>query len=1038
MAGLRPLSNQKTHEFDSPGPGVKRVDYKTGAVFFSLGMILLVLSIGPALGQQELKEVNELNRKVEKFSQAGKYAEAIPLAQRALELREQALEATHPGVAQSLNILAELYRNQGQYARAEPLFKRSLAIYEKAFGPNHLYVAASLNNLAELHRNQGQYALAEPLSKRSLAIYENALGPNHPSVAVSLNNLAAVLRDAGDYGGARPLYERGLKINEEALGPTHPDVAMSLNNLALLLQDTGDYVRAQMLYERALKINEHALGPMHPTVALSLNNLAFLLNATGDYARARPLMERALRIHEQTLGPTHPSVAVSLNNLAYLLSAMGYYAGARPLYERALRIHEQTLGPMHPSVAVSLNNLALLLDEMGDYAAARPLYERALRITEQALGTTHPDVAGSLNNLAVLLKTMKDYGGARPLYERALKVNEQALGPTNPRVAMSLNNLAGLEAAQRRFGLAAGLYKRASLIQDRHIQNVFNITTEAEKLIFIESLSGGYQAYLSLVHQHLNADTEVIRDGLELVLRRKGVVFDAQSRAREALKGRLSETARKDFDRLSALRSELARLLLNKPEKMSADIYKEKLNTLQQEIEATERRLAGQSALVAKELQQRTVTVERVSKQLPKNAALAEFVKIRDVDFANREGKSSWRYLAFVLTSTGDVTLVDLGEADALEVLAARVSEDLRLSVKSGGSQPIHLQKSLGSLRELYTQLWTPLQKSLGRADKVLLSPDGILNLVPFATLMDADGRPLVERYQIAYVSSGRELVGADATAHKPDSDLLLVANPAFDLNAQKVTASVTVPSPMRSRDFRGHFGPLPGTDREASDIPPLVAGDQKRKQVVVGPQATEGAVKTARSPRILHLATHGFFLQDEAAQPDLDTRGGLLQTGRSRQPRTAATRYENPLLRSGLAFAGANNASQVTEGDDGLLTALEITGMDLYGTELVVLSACETAVGEVKTGEGVFGLRRAFALAGAKNLMMSLWPVSDDITADQMKAFYQNLQKMPPAEALRQAQLQTIKELKAEFDGIAPPALWAPFILQGAQALGQ
>jgi CHAT domain-containing protein len=147
---------------------------------------------------------------------------------------------------------------------------------------------------------------------------------------------------------------------------------------------------------------------------------------------------------------------------------------------------------------------------------------------------------------------------------------------------------------------------------------------------------------------------------------------------------------------------------------------------------------------------------------------------------------------------------------------------------------------------------------------------------------------------------------------------------------------------------------------------------------------------------------------------------------------------YENPLVRSGLAFAGANRASENTEGDDGILTALEITGMDLYGTELVVLSACDTGVGEIKTGEGVFGLRRAFALAGAKNLMMSLWPVSDEVTANQMKAFYQNLQKLPPAEALRQAQLETIKELKTQYNGTAPPGLWAPFILQGAQALGQ
>jgi len=294
------------------------------------------------------------------------------------------------------------------------------------------------------------------------------------------------------------------------------------------------------------------------------------------------------------------------------------------------------------------------------------------------------------------------------------------------------------------------------------------------------------------------------------------------------------------------------------------------------------------------------------------------------------------------------------------------------------------------------------------------------LNLVPFAALLDEQGRSVVERFRLAYVTSGRELVAAGAPI-RPDSDLLLVANPAYD----RKSAAVGSPgASRRSRNFQRSFDPLPGTEVEAKAIPPLVAGASDKKQVVVGANATESAVKSARSPRILHLATHGFFLEDEAMP--------LTQ-----EKTDAAPKIENPLVRSGLAFAGANHAAESAGGDDGILTALEITGMDLHGTDLVVLSACETGVGEVKNGEGVYGLRRAFALAGAMNLMMSLWPVSDEVTASQMQAFYKNMQTMPPAEALRQAQLATITNLKARF-GTAPPFLWAPFFLQGAQALGQ
>jgi CHAT domain-containing protein len=522
------------------------------------------------------------------------------------------------------------------------------------------------------------------------------------------------------------------------------------------------------------------------------------------------------------------------------------------------------------------------------------------------------------------------------------------------------------------------------------------------------------------------------------VLRRKGIVFDAQSRAREILQSRLSAAARAEWDRLSAFRGELSQVLLNKPKTMTPAEYQEKLVSLQQQIEQSEQRLAKESALVAKDVQQRTATVAAIWARLPKTSALVEFVKIQDFDFDKSKWAGFSRYLAFILSASGDVSLIDLGDATVLEGQVRRALQSIKVSMESRDLN-VHRktdgisssQEDVQSLKDLHQRIWAPLRKALGSVDKVVISPDGLLNLVPFAALVDDKGRALVESTRLTYVSSGRELVIPEGAPVKPENDLLLVANPAFDGAVQKSNSPET---PLRSRDFQGDFSPLPGTEREAKEIPPLVKGQGGRQLVLVGKSATERMVKATRSPRILHLATHGFFLQDEEIALREGTRDLKVTKSANQVP---PRKHENPLVRSGLAFAGANNASGITEGDDGILTALEITGMDLYGTELVVLSACNTGVGEIKTGEGVFGLRRAFALAGAKNLLMSLWPVSDEITANQMKAFYRNLQTMSPADALRQAQLDTIKELKAEF-GTASPALWAPFILQGGQAFGQ
>ncbi len=328
----------------------------------------------------------------------GKYRESATAFQRCLQIR--------PGDATALNNTALSLVEAGDYAGAEPLLQRALAINEKALGPDDPAVARDLNNLAGLRYEKGDYAAAEPLFRQALAINEKALGPNDLFVAVNLNNLAVLLEDKGDYAGAEPLYQRALAIREKALGLDHPDVAQSLNNLAKLFWEKGDYARAEPLFRQSLAIREKALGTDHPSVAVALNNLAELLEAKGDYAGAEPLYRRSLAIREKSLGPDHPSVATALNNLAELLEANGDYAAAEPLFRRALAIDEKALGPNHPGVAINLANLARMLQDNGDYAGAEPLYRRALAIDEKALGPDHPSTRQTKSDLDELLKKM--------------------------------------------------------------------------------------------------------------------------------------------------------------------------------------------------------------------------------------------------------------------------------------------------------------------------------------------------------------------------------------------------------------------------------------------------------------------------------------------------------------------------------------------------------------------------------------------------------------------------------------------------------
>jgi CHAT domain-containing protein/tetratricopeptide (TPR) repeat protein len=418
---------------------------------------------------QSSTEADTLNAEALRLTQSGRYAEALPIAQRVLALREAASGPDHPSVAVALNGLAELYRLQGRMTEAERLHERSLAIRERALGVGHADVSQSLNGLALVYQAQGRLSDAEPLFKRSLAIREATGGPNHLTYATALNSLAELYRLQARFAEAEPLYARSLAIRETVVGVDHPSVATALNNFALLFVGQGRTAEAEPLYTRALAIREAALGPDHPLLGLSLNNLADLYRVQGRYREAEPLYRRALSIRERTLGPEHPDVGQSLNNLAGLNFARGTYREAETLYKRSLAIFEKALGPDHAEVSTSLNNLAYLYQTQGRSAEAEALYTRSLAIREQAVGRDHPDVGTALNNLAELYRSEGRLAEAGPLYERSHAIREAALGENHPDVAQSLNNLGLLYAALGRRHEAERLYKRALDVVEKNL-----------------------------------------------------------------------------------------------------------------------------------------------------------------------------------------------------------------------------------------------------------------------------------------------------------------------------------------------------------------------------------------------------------------------------------------------------------------------------------------------------------------------------------------------------------------------------------------
>jgi CHAT domain-containing protein len=716
---------------------------------------------------------------------------------------------------------------------------------------------------------------------------------------------------------------------------------------------------------------------------------------------------------------------------------MGNYSAAEPLLKRSLAIREKALGPEHPDVATSLNNLAELYRGTGNYTAAEPLYQRSLSISEKKLGSEHPDVATSLNNLAFFYIAMGNYTAAEPLYQRSLSILENALGPEHPQVAASLSNSAELNVKHGKDHSALSSMMRAQGIYERMIEQVSGFTSAERTMQFLTRIGGNVDAIASLAGSRMKEDQAACSQAFEVWLRRKGVVLEAQRRMQQTLLEAGDKEAAQIFEELSQIRSRLAQMTFAGPGKEGVEAYRKNLRELNDQREELDARLSRLSQPYAQARKAGKVTLEELAQALPPGTVLVDFARIEIFNFEAKGRDEKWmpaRYLAFVLKPGRgqDVALFDLGPAEEVDNVLEQFKHALTQRQDSEA-------RTLG--RRLYDSVFAPVEKELSGVERVFISPDGALNLIPFELLRDPEGKFLIEKYTFNYLAAGRDLVSLGekkANAGKP----LLLGDPDFDLNPKQRAQAVDsvgaraddrAANAARSADLRSmSFKRLPGTRAEVSAIGDLLG--RERCEVFLDNSALEEALQSRKAPRFLHLATHGFFLKDQEVAATSGFRSVVLDMDQPfAKPAGPRVAVENPLLRCGLALAGANRAGSVEQGSDGILTADEVLSLPLRGTELVVLSACETGLGEVKKGEGVYGLRRVFTQAGARSLVMSMWSVPDRETQELMVEFYRNAVsgKMDRCQALRQAALKQ-KEVVRQRYGQDHPYYWGAFVFLG------
>ena len=598
-------------------------------------------------------------------------------------------------------------------------------------------------------------------------------------------------------------------------------------------------------------------------------------------------------------------------------------------------------------------------------------------------------------------------------------------------------------AARGDYASAHNLFIRAQEISAKLIDQVMGFTSEDQKMKFLSTKKWGLYAFLSLFSQYLSQDPSARKDALDIWLRRKGEVLEAQKCFQEALVYSDDQKAINTFQELSSVRAQLSKLAFSGPGKAGPEAYKKQIAGLKAKKSKLEARLSQLSQAFAVKQKVSKADSLKVANALPEDTALLEFARIRKYNFKAKGKEKRWlpaHYLAFVIhAGRGDKPgMVDVGDAGKIDKAIAHLKKEI---VDSKDIKDFERAKAS---KELYKLVFEPLLKELGNKNEIFISPDGNLNLMPFELLQRPDGRFLIEDYTFNYLATGRDIVGFGEITEKGNKALLM-GDPDFDMGTGEkdstlrrlaLTKVKQEGMAVRSSDMRGfHFSRLPGTREEVEAIYDLLGKD--RVELYLGKEAVEELLKSKGTPSILHLATHGFFLTDlelDALAGDATDRG-LQLTSMAPKATGKRVKIENPLLRSGIALAGANKSikSGDTNKSDGIVTAEKILGLKLRGTDMVVLSACETGVGEVQTGEGVFGLRRAFTQAGAKSLVMSMWSVPDRETKELMVEFYRNIQsgKMDRCQALRQATLKEMKIVKKRY-GHTNPFYWGAFLFMG------
>lgn len=968
----------------------------------------MLLSI-PSFSQNQalISRADSLNEKGKDLYKKGRFQDAIITFEESSDIRKEQLGYHSLEHANSINNIAICYLALNDFLNAANAFKKSLGIKEQIYGKGSPECLSNLNDLGFCYGEIGRFADALEAYQKALLICERLYGNKHPDYAAILHYIGLCYFNLGMYPNALPRLRDALSIGEKTQTVSTQDQVASLKYIGLCYHYLGQSFDAVDWFSRALSVLSYNYGSRNSPYVELLTYLSLCYLNLGNYSKALDYNQMALSIGGDVIGRDSPDYASLLNTMGNCYYHIGDCVKALEYYQTALPVIKKSYGLEDPYYAGLLGNIGVCYGGLHDYKSELDYLLQALPIFENSLGKEHPDYASCLYNIGTCYARLGRFLDSNDFLRQSLMIRETLLGKEHPLYAANLMNLGIGYYSLGDDSNAYDCFKKYSEITTSFVCHSFSLLTESQRDLFWSQYSGFFSNSVYDAASH--SSIKMIPLAYDCALFGKGLLLNAETEMRKLILESGDGDALRMYNEIQESRVKLDRFYANPVGK------KEMIDSLNNDIERRQQELMKQSKVFGDYTHNLALKWTDVQASLGKKDIAIEFETYTHQD--------TTFYIALTLRP-------EYTEPHLVELFN---SKDL------GQISPKRYYTST-SVTEL---VWGKFAEELNGVQNVYFSPAGELNNIAIEYLLDEDGKHLISEKRNYYrLTSTREL--AKEHSSKKMTDATVYGGIRYDISPNSnLTGEETETErlartatrswmPMDSLSVtRGGWVYLPGTKEEAEAISSTLSSRRVRNVLLEGENGTEESFKALSGAKkdVIHIATHGFYwTETETARSGMETSSFMLD-GESQAPKE-----DKALTRSGLLFAGAQNAFEgkdiPIDIEDGILTAKDISRMDLRGTDLVVISACQSGLGEV-TGDGVFGLQRGFKKAGVQSIVMSLWEVSDEATKIMMTRFYEYLAKgKSKYDAFREAQRYLRKYEGGLYD---EPEYYAAFVLLDA-----